>query len=75
MFYTYRALPETEKEKYWYNRGLEDSLLDVKRYEKQCERKYGKKYDSLIKCLSAREIIVHYDEVTNTTHISRMDKI
>lgn len=75
MFYTYRTLPETEKEKYWYNRGLEDSLLDVERYEKQCENVYSKKYDSLIHALSSRGIMVVYDDVTNTTHISRMDKI
>lgn len=75
LFYTYRTLPETNKEKYWYNRGLQDSLLDVKRYEKQCEKTYGKKYNSLIKCLNDHEIIVHYDEITGTTHISKTDKI
>lgn len=75
LFYTYRTLPKTEKEKYWYNRGLQDSLLDVRDYEARCKKLYGKKYDSLIKCLNNREIMVHYDEITNTTHISKMDKI
>ena len=75
LFYTHRTLPETEKEKYWYNRGLQDSLMDVKCYEAQCEKVYSKKYDSLIRCLSQKEIMVHYEEATDTTHISRMDKI
>ena len=74
-FYTYRTLPATDKEKYWYNRGLEDSLLDLKRYEKQCEKTYGKKYNSLLKCLDSHGVSVYYDEGTNTTHISRTDKI
>lgn len=75
LFYTRYTLPQTDEEKYWYNRGLQDSLMDVKFYEEQCEKTYGKKYDSLIKCLNDREIIVHYDETTGVTHISRMDKI
>ena len=75
MFYTYRTLPQTDKEKYWYNRGLQDSLMDVKCYEKQCEKTYGKKYNSLIKCLDSHEVIVYYDETTGTTHISRMDNL
>ena len=37
LFYTRRTLPKTDKEKYWYNRGIQDSLIDVKRYEKLCE--------------------------------------
>ena len=74
-FYTYRTLPATDKEKYWYNRGLEDSLLDLKRYEKQCEKTYGKKYNSLLKCMDSHKVSVYYDEGTNTTHISRTDKI
>lgn len=69
--YTSRTLPETNKEKYWYNRGLQDSLMDVKLYEKQCKDTYSKKYNSLIKCLSQNRILVHYDEVTNTSHISK----
>ena len=73
LFYTRYTLPKTDEEKYWYNRGLQDSLMDVKSYEEQCERKYGKKYDSLIKCLNSHEIIVYYDEGTNTTHISKTD--
>jgi hypothetical protein len=69
LFYTHDTLPQTDKEKYWYNRGLQDSLMDVKCYEKQCETVYGKKYDSLIKCLSQNDIRVYYDETTNSTHI------
>lgn len=75
LFYTSRTLPETNKERYWYNRGLQDSLMDVKLYEKQCEDVYSKKYDSLIKCLSKHKILVSYDETTNTTHISKIDGI
>jgi len=71
LFYTQRTLPETDKEKYWYNRGLQDSLMDVKCYEKQCDYVYSKKYDSLIKCLSQHGILVCYDEITNITHISK----
>jgi hypothetical protein len=75
IFYTRFTLPNTDKEKYWYNRGLQDSLMDVKRYEEHCEKVYSRKYDSLIHALSSRGIMVAYDEVTNTTHLSRMDKI
>lgn len=75
LFYTSRTLPETDEEKYWYNRGLQDSLMDVKRYEEHCEKVYSRKYDSLIHALSSREIMVVYDEVTNTTHLSRVDNI
>ena len=45
LFYTRRTLPKTNEEKYWYNRGLQDSLMDVKCYEKQCEEVYSKKYN------------------------------
>ena len=75
LFYTRRTLPKTDKEKYWYNRGIQDSLIDVKRYEKLCEDVYGSKYDSLIKCLSQHSILVCYDEITNTTHITKTDDI
>ena len=70
LFYTNCTLPETDKEKYWYNRGLQDSLMDVKCYEAQCEAIYNKKYNSLIKCLNQNYIYVYYNDVTNTTHIS-----
>lgn len=73
MFYTSCTLPQTNKEKYWYNRGLQDSLMDVQFYEKQCDYVYGKKYDSLIKCLSQHKILVYYDETTNITRISKTD--
>lgn len=75
LFYTSRTLPETDKEKYWYNRGLEDSFKDLKCYEEQCEAFYSKKYNSLIDCLTKKGILVCYDEVTNTTHISKTHNI
>ena len=73
LFYTSRTLPKTDKEKYWYNRGLQDSLMDVKLYEKKCEKVYSKKYNSLIRCLTEYKILVYYDEFTGTTRISKTD--
>lgn len=75
LFYTSRTLPQTNKEKYWYNRGLHDSLIDVRNYEKQCDALYSKKYNSLIKCLSQQNILVYYDEATNTTHLTKNDEM
>ena len=75
LFYTNSTLPKTNKEKYWYNRGLQDSLKDLKSYEKHCEYMYSKKHDSLIKCLSQHKFFVCYDEVTNTTHISEAKEL
>lgn len=70
LFYTFKTLPQTDIEKYWYNRGLQDSLMDLKTFEEQCERTHSIKYDSLVKCLSQHNILVHYDEATNISHIS-----
>lgn len=70
LFYTPRTLPKTDEEKYWYNRGLQDSLMDLRRYEALCKERYGKIYNSLIRCLSDHGIMVHYEDLTDTTHIS-----
>lgn len=64
-------LPETKDEIYWYNKALQDCVLDMKTYESICESKYK----SLLACLSKKGIHVIYDETTNkhiidTNHIN-----
>ena len=55
------TLPKTKEEIYWYNRALQDSVLDMKTYESMCERKYK----SLIEALTRKGIFVTYDNLTN----------
>ena len=55
------ALPKTKDEIYWYNRALQDSVMEMKTYESMCERKYN----SLLECLSKKGIYVTYDKMTN----------
>lgn len=71
LFYSIGPLPETDKEKYWYNKALQDCLKDVKRFEYDIERHYSKKYKSLTDCLQSNGIRTYYDERTNTTHICK----
>lgn len=64
------TLPKTKDEIYWYNKALQDCVLDMKTYESICESKYN----SLLTCLSKKGIRVTYDESTNkhmidTNHI------
>lgn len=70
MFYNSRILPKTDKERYWYNRGLHDTLMDAKKFENDCEVKYTTKYKSLIDCLAREGIYVAYDELTGRSRIS-----
>lgn len=55
------TLPKTKDEIYWYNRALQDCVLDMKTYESMCESKYN----SLLECLSKKGIRVTYDEMIN----------
>lgn len=55
------TLPKTKDEIYWYNRALQDCVLDMKTYESICESKYK----SLLECLTKKGIRVAYDELTN----------
>lgn len=55
------TMPKTKDEIYWYNKALQDCVLDVKQYEKICESKYN----SLLNALSKKGILVAYDEYTN----------
>lgn len=64
------TLPKTKDEIYWYNRALQDCIMDIQMYESICESKYK----SLLACLSKKGIQVAYDERTNihiidTNHI------
>lgn len=64
-------LPETKDEIYWYNKALQDCVMDMELYESICESKYK----SLLTCLSKKGIQVTYDEMTNkhmidTNHIN-----
>jgi hypothetical protein len=54
-------LPETKDEIYWYNKALQDCVMDMELYESICESKYK----SLLTCLSKKGIQVTYDEMTN----------
>lgn len=69
MFYTGRILPKTNEERYWYNRGLHDTLMDAKNFEAIFEAKYSAPYKSLINCLNKEGIYVHYDELTGRSRI------
>lgn len=55
------TLPKTDDEIYWYNRALQDSVVEMKNYESVCESKYN----SLVACLSKNGIYVTYDKMTN----------
>lgn len=71
LFVMKGTLPQTEDEIYWYNRALQDCVLDMQSYESVCESKYK----SLLSCLSKKGIFVYYDEITNkhfidTKHIT-----
>lgn len=55
------TLPQTNDEVYWYNKALQDCVLDMQSYESMCESKYK----SLLECLSKKGILVYYDERTN----------
>lgn len=59
-------LPKTKDEIYWYNKALQDCVLDMKTYESICESKYK----SLLAALSKKGILVAYDESTNKHIIS-----
>ena len=61
IFEVMGTLPETKEEIYWYNRALQDSVLDMKTYESMCERKYK----SLIEALTRKGIFITYDNLTN----------
>ncbi len=54
-------LPETKDEIYWYNKALQDCVMDMELYESICESKYK----SLLASLSKKGIQVTYDEMTN----------
>lgn len=62
------TLPETEDEKYWYNRALQDCVLELKNYESICESKYK----SLLSCLSKNGIYVTYDKMTNIHMVNKI---
>lgn len=55
------TLPKTDNEIYWYNRALQDCVMDMKNYESMCENKYKSLLDSLTK----KGIYVTYDKLTN----------
>lgn len=61
IFEVQGTLPKTKDEIYWYNRALQDSVMDMKTYESMCERKYK----SLLETLTKKGILVAYDESTN----------
>lgn len=71
LFVTKGRLPQTDDEIYWYNKALQDCVLEMQSYESLCESKYK----SLLSCLSKKGIHVYYDEMTNkhfinTVHIT-----
>lgn len=66
LFVTKGRLPQTDDEVYWYNKALQDCVLDIQSYESLCESKYK----SLLSCLSKHGINVYYDEMTNTHFIN-----
>lgn len=66
LFVTKGRLPETDDEVYWYNKALQDCVMELRNYELLCESKYK----SLVSCLSKNGINVYYDEMTNTHMIN-----
>ena len=66
LFVMKGSIPQTDDEKYWYNRALQDCVLELRTYESLCESKYK----SLVSCLSKNGIDVIYDGVTNTHMIN-----
>ena len=64
------TLPKTDNEIYWYNRALQDCVLDMKNYESMCESKYK----SLLDALSKKGMYVTYDKMTNK-HMIHMNHI
>lgn len=69
IFHIKGSLPETEEQKYWYNKALQDSFSEMKLYEKICEAKY----DSLVRALAKCCIAVCYNPTTciHTLHFNK----
>lgn len=54
-------VPKTEDEIFWYRRGLQDCVEDLRIYERTC----NKKYKSVMEYLKRNGIDIVYDEITN----------
>lgn len=65
IFLCMGTMPETKKEKFWYNKALYDSSRDFYTYKEQVQNKYY----NLIQCLTENGIKVYYDELNNKHHI------